>query len=305
MSSSLKKVSILVAGCGGFFAGPDQYQSNFVIKSQKDDQEPKILLFDCGTDAKFSLAELKIKPTDIDAVYVSHQHGDHMGGLEWLGFSTYFSGMNKPKPKLICNQNLMEEIWETSLKGAMSTLPGRSASLSDYFDCYGVPADGWFFWDGIFFKLIQTLHIISGFSIKHSYGLLFCPAKPGKDTSFLIRSFKVGTDDVLVGSHDEISRFIRDFFGPPRPPAVLITSDCRINSPCLAEAYGQADIILHDCEMGANKSGVHPHYNDLCALGSAHTSKMYLYHCRPSDNEGAKKDGFKGILYKHQELSLW
>jgi ribonuclease BN (tRNA processing enzyme) len=114
------KVSLTFAGCGGFFADQSQYQSNFVITSEAPGKEPRRLLFDCGTDAKFSLPELGLDASSFEAVYISHQHGDHAGGLEWMGFYTYFTG--KPKPKLVCNHGLMGELWEHGLRGPMSTL---------------------------------------------------------------------------------------------------------------------------------------------------------------------------------------
>ena len=298
-------VTLTVAGCGGFFAGKDQYQSNFVITSEKEGKKPKHLLFDCGTDAKFSLGELGLFPKDIDAVYVSHQHGDHMGGLEWLGFSTYFSGRKMPKPKLVCEQSLMVDLWEQSLKGSMSTLQGKVATLSEFFECHSVSKGGWFLWENIFFEMVQTIHVLSGFSIKHSYGLRFWPASvdPKAGTATL-RRHRGG--DMLVGDPGDEFPMVKEYSNCfPKPPIVFITGDCRFNSPGLYQAYNQSDIILHDSEMGAGRSEVHPHYLELYSLPPQQREKMYLYHCRPSDNEGSIKDGFKGILKKGQKLELW
>lgn len=111
---------------------------------------------------------------------------------------------------------------------------------------------------------------------------------------------------MLVGDPGDEFPMVKEYFNwSPKPPIVFITGDCRFNSPGLSQAYSQSDIILHDSEMGANRSEVHPHYLDLCTLQPQQRAKMYLYHCRPSDNEGAIKDGFKGILRKGQELELW
>jgi len=303
------KVSLTFAGCGGFFADKSQYQSNFVITSEAPGKAPRRLLFDCGTDAKFSLPELGLDASSFEAVYVSHQHGDHAGGLEWMGFYTYFTG--KPKPKLVCNHGLMGDLWEHGLRGPMSTLPGKVVTLSEYFDCNALPDGGWFYWAGILFRTIQTVHVVSGFNIKHSYGLIFWPAsmRCTSDTSILPR-YK-GNDDVVVGDEKDMPAMFDSV--PTETPRVLITGDCRFGSPGLDTAYFQASLILHDCEAAGYRSGIHPHYDDLKTLPTPHRNKMLLYHLGQNsfftDKEATKdlvtSDGFKGVAYKHQTLELW
>ena len=73
-------------GVGSQFSGHDQYHSNMVITARSG----KRMLIDCGSDVKFSLAECGLLPTDLDAVYISHLHADHIGGMEWLALSTLF-----------------------------------------------------------------------------------------------------------------------------------------------------------------------------------------------------------------------
>jgi len=301
-------VSLSFAGAGGFFADQSIYQSNFVITSQAQGKPPRRLLVDCGSDAKFSLHELGLDADSFEVVYVSHQHGDHSGGLEWLGFKTYFSG--KPKPKLACNHDLMRELWENGLKGAMSTLQGKVVTMSEFFDCNAIPDGGWFLWADILFRTVRTIHVVSGFDIKNSHGLLLRPAKPNcrSDTSILPR-YK-GDDSLIVGDEGDLPKM----FGqpPPPPPCVLITGDCRFGSPGLDQAYNEADLILHDCEVG-NRSGVHPNLEDLKTLPEHVRKKMLLYHIgqsAPSSSqevvdELAAKYGFKGFAYKGLTLELW
>jgi ribonuclease BN (tRNA processing enzyme) len=302
----MNKVTLTFAGAGGFFADQTIYQSNVVITSESPGRPPRRLLVDCGTDAKFSLAELGLDADSFEAVYVTHQHGDHSGGLEWLGFKTYFSG--KPKPKLVCNQGLMRDLWETGLKGSMSTLQGKVVTLSEFFDCNALPDSGWFFWSGILFRTIQTVHVVSGFNIKHSHGLIMCPASVYKrsDTSILPR---YRNDDLLTGDASDIGRI----FEPTPPfPRVLFTGDCRFGSPGLEQAYNEASLVFHDCEVGFH-SGVHPNYHDLKTLPDVVRKKMILYHIgksAPSSSpelvdELAAKDGFKGIAHKGLTVDLW
>ena len=71
------------------------------------------MLIDCGSDIKHSLFEQGLSHTDIDAVYISHLHADHVGGLEWLGFSKLFN--DKKKPKLYISPKLQTELWNNVL----------------------------------------------------------------------------------------------------------------------------------------------------------------------------------------------
>lgn len=310
MSFVIPEVSITFAGCGSFFATPEQYQSNMVIEAKYPGGVVKRLLFDCGTDAKFSLSELGYKPSDFEAVYISHQHGDHMGGLEWLAFGTYFTGATKPR--LVCDQKLMEELWETGLKGAMSTLQGKTATLSEYFCCCAVPTDGYFFWANTIFSLVQTIHVCSGFNIKYSYGLMMSPAviTNHKGTAFMKRGQE---DVVLVFEHDEGTKAMLTRAEPlssdpveyekQRRQKVFITGDTRFDDR-LTSAYDYSKLIFHDCETAPYKSGVHASYADLCTLPEDTKKKIMLYHYQPTDKD-AVKDGFMGFAQKGQKMRLW
>ncbi len=52
-------------------------QSNMILED-----DGKILLIDCGTDIRHSLHQQDLSYKDIDAVYISHLHADHIGGME-------------------------------------------------------------------------------------------------------------------------------------------------------------------------------------------------------------------------------
>jgi len=321
MSFETPEVNLIFAGCGSAFAGPDQYQTNMVLEAKYESGVIKRLLIDCGTDAKFSLKEIGLAPPDIDAVYISHQHGDHTGGLEWLGFATYFG--ESPRPKLICDEQLMTELWENGLKGSMTTIPGKTATLSEYFECHAVPRDGQFFWANMLFSLAQTVHVCSGMTIKYSYGLVFEPALcvNRKGTAFLKRNSMIFQDDVFVVSPGEYPGiqtwrkerervFPDDRFSETRfskdgsSPRVLITCDTRHDPELFRGLYGMCDLIIHDCETAPYRSGVHPSYEDLCSLSDEVKGKMLLCHYQPTKKD-ASKGGFLGFATKGQRVRLW
>ena len=77
-------------GVGSHSATQQLYHSNMLLTADSGAG----LLIDCGGDIRFSLAEQGIQAKELgralDAVYISHLHSDHIGGLEWLAFTCYF-----------------------------------------------------------------------------------------------------------------------------------------------------------------------------------------------------------------------
>ena len=159
-------MKITFAGVGGAFTTQDYWQSNAVIENGSDG----VFLLDCGGDARFSLGELGFTHRDIDAVYISHLHADHIGGLEWLGFCTYFDSSCK-KPTLYIVDELVEPLWE-SLKAGMQSHEGVVLELSSFFDVQAVEINECFKWRTIQFCPIQTIHVMNGNGIVPSYGLM-------------------------------------------------------------------------------------------------------------------------------------
>ena len=106
-------------GTGSAFT-MSNFQSNMLL-----DDSGKRLLIDCGGDARHALARVGLGARDIDALYVSHLHADHIGGIEWLGFSRYFG--KGPKPDLYVNERLSHSLWEKSLRGGMASHQASSS----------------------------------------------------------------------------------------------------------------------------------------------------------------------------------
>ena len=83
-------MKITIIGCGNAFSKINNNQS-FMLE-----ENGKKLIVDVGTRAWKSFDDFGINPSDIDAVYISHLHSDHCGGLEELAFSTY-DWANRPQ----------------------------------------------------------------------------------------------------------------------------------------------------------------------------------------------------------------
>lgn len=160
-------MKLTFVGSGSAFTIRDNYQSNLLFEAGGE-----YLLLDCGSDARHGLFELGLGYRDIGSVYVSHLHADHVGGLEWLGFSRKFDPTVEPA-ELFVSRSLRDKLWTNVLSGGMGSLEGEVADLTSYFNVRSVPDKGFFLWNGIKFQLVQTIHVMDGYHFSPCFGLLF------------------------------------------------------------------------------------------------------------------------------------
>ena len=253
-------MDIKFLGTGSAFT-LENYQSNAVIK-----HNGKNLLIDCGTDIRFSLREANIDVNDVDAIYVSHAHADHIGGLEFVAFATYFNP-NAKKPTLFIHESWSDELWTESLKGGLQGIEGKKMKLDDFFEVVRLEDNEEWAWQGIKFNCVETLHIFAQYSKIDSFGLMF---------------------------------------NQPDGSRIYFTTDCQFAPETSQKAfYSEANHIFHDCETSPFRSGVHAHYEDLKTLSTEIKAKMWLYHYQDNVsinfddwNKKAINDGFAGFIRK-------
>lgn len=90
------------------------------------------MLIDAGHTLGRALDAQGLGMSDIDAVWITHCHADHIYGLERLGSQRLFSGGTKPT--LYAHRSLEHELWEQSLKGSMGRIGEGECTLDTYFD---------------------------------------------------------------------------------------------------------------------------------------------------------------------------
>jgi ribonuclease BN (tRNA processing enzyme) len=84
-------VQVHFVGSGDAFGSGGRYQT--CIKVTSADQ---VVLVDCGATSLAALRAQDIDPQSVDAVTLTHLHGDHFGGLPFLILDGQFSRRNRP-----------------------------------------------------------------------------------------------------------------------------------------------------------------------------------------------------------------
>ncbi len=162
-------MKLIFLGSGSAFTvGADNFQSNMLFVSKQNHK----LLIDCGSDIRFSLHAAGFSYLDISDIYISHLHSDHVGGLEYIAFSTLFDPRCK-RPNLYLSKDIAIDLWDRTLSGGLSSLDGDIADLDTFFKGYKLEKNGYFTWEEIKFNLVKVIHVNNGYYIMPSYGLFF------------------------------------------------------------------------------------------------------------------------------------
>jgi len=83
---------LTVLGCGDAFGSGGRLNTCFLL-----DTDGARVLVDCGASAMISMHRFGVDPESVDAVLLTHLHGDHFGGLPFLLLHQQFeAGRSRP-----------------------------------------------------------------------------------------------------------------------------------------------------------------------------------------------------------------
>ena len=88
-------VTVTFAGSGDAFGGGGRLQA-CIHMEPNGPVEPAPVLLDCGATSLPALRGCGLDPGPVAAVFVSHLHGDHFGGLPFLILDAQFAGRTAP-----------------------------------------------------------------------------------------------------------------------------------------------------------------------------------------------------------------
>jgi ribonuclease BN (tRNA processing enzyme) len=87
------QVTVTFAGCGDAFGSGGRYQACIHLRGPGGAAP---VLLDCGATSLPALRSCGLDPDEIAAVFVSHLHGDHFGGIPFLILNGQFAGRTRP-----------------------------------------------------------------------------------------------------------------------------------------------------------------------------------------------------------------
>lgn len=87
-----RDVTVTILGSGDAFASGGRFHTCFLIEASG-----RRHLIDCGAAAPVSMKRLGVDAASIDAIVVSHLHGDHFGGIPFVALDAqYLAGRDRP-----------------------------------------------------------------------------------------------------------------------------------------------------------------------------------------------------------------
>jgi ribonuclease Z len=86
-------MGVTLLGTGTPFPNVERFGSAILVEVAG-----KALLFDCGCGVVIRLTQAGVSPKDIDGLFLTHLHSDHVVGIPDLWLSGWFLGRNKPLP---------------------------------------------------------------------------------------------------------------------------------------------------------------------------------------------------------------
>lgn len=111
-----------VLGCGEGFSAGGRLHTSFLVE-----WDGFRLLLDCGPSTLVALHRYGIDPMSIDAVIISHLHGDHFGGLPFL--DRFYHAFERGRPLPVWGPPLLRERFEMALGAMFHGSTARSYEL--------------------------------------------------------------------------------------------------------------------------------------------------------------------------------
>ncbi|GAB6441065.1 hypothetical protein bcgnr5369_03360 [Bacillus cereus] len=123
------------------------------------------LVIDFPATNRAALRKLGMDLGDVENVFITHLHEDHINGIQQFAYFNKF--VTGRKPNLYIAEDLVDGLWETVRQGLLYGV-GALHTIEDYFVVKTLKQEQGFVIDDIEFGIVKTKH----FEGMSSYGLL-------------------------------------------------------------------------------------------------------------------------------------
>lgn len=273
-------MKLIFLGTGGSIPTPERGLPAIALKRERE-----ILLFDCAEGTQRSMAQAGVSPMRLDAIFITHLHGDHFLGL--AGLVQTLSLMDRErKLEIFCQKGEGERI-ESYLQIPHYTLtfdvavrelePGEELRRQGYRILtskanHNVPS--------LAYALVEDKRPGKFYPDK----AIALGVKAGPDFSRLKAGESVKLRDGSIVKPEQV-------MGPPRPGRkVAYTGDTRPSEHIVELARG-ADVLIHDCTLAdelAEKAAESAHSTPSEAAEvakQADVKQLVLIHVSPRYDE--------------------
>ena len=247
-------------------------------------------MFDCGEGTQLQLARSNMKPGRINAIFLTHFHGDHVNGLP--GILGSFTLNNREEPIDIIGPVGINKWFET-LRELRILWPGFPIRVHEV-EAPGLVFEG----DG---------YVIEAYPLKHrvtTWGYVYIEAeRPGRFDLEAAKSLGVPPGPLFgklqrgepVELEDGTVVKPEDVLGPSRPG--LRVAYCTDTSPCpgALELARDADLLIHEATYPAGE--------EKLAKKRGHSSAADAARC--AKEGGARLLALTHISQKHRYLDLY